>query len=76
MVKEGLDGSWLRDCGPDLGAAALAEFFVLWQVLAEVQLSPNREDKLRWCWSANGIYSAKSAYDAFFAGRLRYATTS
>jgi hypothetical protein len=75
-VKERLDGSWLRDCGPDLGAAALAAFFVLWQVLTEFQLTPNREDKLRWCWSADGIYSAKLACGAFFADRLRHATAS
>jgi hypothetical protein len=75
-VKDGLDGSWLRDCGPDLGEAALAEFFILWQVLAEVQLSPDREDKLRWCWSADRVYSVKSSYSAFFAGRMRYTTAS
>jgi hypothetical protein len=45
-VKEGLSGTWLRDCGPDLGEAALAEFFILWQVLAGVQLTPGREGTL------------------------------
>jgi mannosylglycoprotein endo-beta-mannosidase len=75
-VKEGLSGTWLRDCGPDLGEAALAEFFILWQVLAGVQLTPGREDTLRWCWSEDGVYSAKSAYNAFFAGRARYPAAS
>jgi hypothetical protein len=75
-VKEGIDGSWLRDCRPDLGEAALAEFFILWQVLAEVQLSPDQEDKLRWCRSEDGVYSTKSAYSAFFAGQMRYTTPS
>jgi hypothetical protein len=76
MVKEGLSGTWLRDCGPNLGEAALAEFFILWQVLAVVQLTPGQEDTLRWCWSGDGVYSAKSAYNAFFAGRARYSTAS
>jgi hypothetical protein len=35
-VKEGLSGLWLQDCGPNLSAEAHAEFFVLWQILAEV----------------------------------------
>jgi hypothetical protein len=75
-VKDGIDGSWLRDYGPDLGEAALVEFFIPWQVLTEVQLSPDREDKLRCCWSADRVYSAKSAYSAFFSGRMRYTTAS
>jgi hypothetical protein len=29
MVKDGLAGEWLRDCGLDLGDDALVEFFHL-----------------------------------------------
>jgi hypothetical protein len=29
-VSEGISCMWLRDCGPNLGEAALAEFFILW----------------------------------------------
>jgi hypothetical protein len=47
-IKDGLSGMWLQDCGPNLGEAALAEFFIIWQILAVVQLTPNREDSLRW----------------------------
>jgi hypothetical protein len=28
-VKDGLAGAWLQDCGPDVGAEALAKFFLL-----------------------------------------------
>jgi hypothetical protein len=72
-VKEGLSGLWLRDCGLDLGAAALGEFFTLWQILAMVHLSPGWEDTLRWCWST---YSSKSAYRAFFDGQTRFPTAT
>jgi hypothetical protein len=70
-VREGLAGQWLRDCGPDMDEAALPEFFMLWQRLANVQLVPEREDVLLWRWSTDGIYSAQSAYRAFFAGQVR-----
>jgi hypothetical protein len=70
-VKEGLSGLWLQDCGPNLSAEALAEFFVLWQILAEVQLFPERGDELIWAWSPDGTYSSKSAYKAFFVGRCQ-----
>jgi hypothetical protein len=45
-VKEGVTGEWLRDYGMDLGAAAVAEFFHLWHVLAMVQLVPPQEDAI------------------------------
>lgn len=60
-VKEGLEGLWLMDCGPDLGEEVLPEFFYLWHLVSGVQLVPDREDKLVWWWS----------YAAFFAGWTR-----
>jgi hypothetical protein len=67
---------WLQDCGLNLGEAALAEFFTLWQVFAAVQLALEREDSLRWCWTSDGVYSSKSAYGAFFGGRARATASS
>jgi hypothetical protein len=75
-VSDGLSGTWLHDCGPNLGEAALAEFFILWQMLAVVRLSLEQEDRMRWCWLEDGVYSSKSAYKAFFAGRPQATTTS
>ncbi|KAM0826330.1 hypothetical protein ACQ4PT_068946 [Festuca glaucescens] len=37
-VKDGLAGQWLHDCGPDMEADALAEFFLLWHRLANIAL--------------------------------------
>jgi mannosylglycoprotein endo-beta-mannosidase len=75
-VKEGLGGEWLRDCGPDLGHAAVAEFFLLWRVVGAARLVPERSDEFVWRWSVDGKFSVSSAYRAFFAGRVGAPTAS
>ena len=59
----------MRDCGPNLSAAAIHEFLSLWVGLREVQLDTGSEDKLVWRWESNSRYSSRSAYRAFFAGK-------
>jgi hypothetical protein len=75
-VKDGLSGTWLQDCGPDFGEEALAEFFGLWRLLANAQLIPEQDDVLVWRWSEDGTFSAKSAYNVFFAGMTSAPTAS
>ena len=71
-VREGLrEGLWLRDCGPNLNAAALLEFLFLWVALRAVRLDEGVEDKFIWTWEKSGCYSARSAYRAFFAGQTK-----
>jgi hypothetical protein len=67
-VKEGFGGEWLRDCGPNLGSAVVPEFFRLWGILFDFQLSPDRDNSFVWRWTVDDNFSAKSAYSAFFAG--------
>ncbi|KAF8722799.1 hypothetical protein HU200_021924 [Digitaria exilis] len=45
----------------------MAEFVLLWSALSELQLS-DAEDEIRWRWTANGQYNAKSAYAAQLHG--------
>ena len=45
----------------------MAEFIHLWDLVQQVQLS-NQGDKIEWKWTANGEYSAKSAYLIQFRG--------
>jgi hypothetical protein len=70
-VKDGLSGWWLRDCGPNMGAATLMEFLALWYRLGHIVLDPARDDVVTWRWSSDGQFSASSAYAAFFAGLVR-----
>jgi hypothetical protein len=55
-------------CFTNLRDMELAEFFTLWMALANMKLVPKRTDELVLRWSDNGAYSAKSTYNAFFAG--------
>jgi hypothetical protein len=45
----------------------MAELVSLWALISEVHLT-DAEDELKWKWTANGRYSARSAYAAHFAG--------
>jgi hypothetical protein len=67
-VKEGLSRVRLLDYGMDLRDIELAKFFTLWLAPANIHLIPNQVDVLVWRWKSDILYSAMSAYNAFFAG--------
>jgi hypothetical protein len=57
-------------------AEEMAELITLWALVDEVQLQ-DREDVLRWRWTADGIYTSKSAYEVQFRGSFcTYNSTS
>ncbi|PNT77753.1 hypothetical protein BRADI_1g68395v3, partial [Brachypodium distachyon] len=68
-VREVLDGACIEDVGPNLGENALAEFLLLWERVQGFRLDGTVADTLRWNWSNDGVYSAKSAYLNLLAGR-------
>ncbi|KAG2640413.1 hypothetical protein PVAP13_2KG094016 [Panicum virgatum] len=43
----------------------------LWLALRETSLSPGTEETIRWKWTANGEYTAASAYRAQFLGSVK-----
>jgi hypothetical protein len=45
----------------------MTELIHLWSLIQDVQLA-QREDEIVWRWTANGVYSSKSAYEAQFRG--------
>ncbi|KAJ1269357.1 hypothetical protein BS78_07G205700 [Paspalum vaginatum] len=63
------DLNWTRGLWRMETTQQLEEFISLWSLLEEVQLS-DQEDSIRWKWTANGVYSSKSAYMAQFHGSL------
>ena len=45
----------------------MASFVELWDLVQEVQLS-DEQDQINWKWTADRIYTAKSAYNVQFHG--------
>jgi hypothetical protein len=70
-VKEALaNGRWMRGLRRMDNEEQLDQFLELWAELQNVSLS-NETDGITWCVSADGKYSAKSAYDVQFHGRIK-----
>ena len=63
------NNQWIRDLRTGLSVPAIMQYLALWTTLSTVHLSPDVDDSLRWIWTANKCFSAKSAYLAFFEGR-------
>ena len=69
-VADGLaDNRWARDIQGTVGIHEIGQYLQLWHRIASTTLSA-KPDRLIWRWSANGVYSAKSAYMATFAGSM------
>ena len=68
-VQEGLaDHAWVRSIAGVLSVDATVQFFKLWEAVHGV-LPTAGVDSFRWKWTADGAFSARTAYLAFFAGK-------
>jgi hypothetical protein len=67
-----LQAVWVQDIRGNLTPQAFGEFFLLWDLLQEVQLVPGTPDQHRWSPSSSGLYSSKSAYNRFFVGAVGF----
>ena len=59
--------TWTRGLWRMSAAEEMAEFVLLWERVQEVTFS-DQADTITWKWSANGLYSSKSAYGIQFVG--------
>lgn len=63
------DNRWARDITGATTVQLLRDFFRVWVLLRSVVLEPSQPDKfVVWKWSADGSYSSRATYKAFFAG--------
>ena len=49
----------------------LADYVHVWHIASQVNLSSRQLDDIRWKWTADGQYSAKTAYRILFQGMIR-----
>jgi hypothetical protein len=62
---------WLRQMRRMNSTTQVREFILLRQLIQQVHLHKEREDKLTWRWTSNGAYSANSAYRVQFLGSIQ-----
>nr|TKV94844.1 hypothetical protein SEVIR_9G322550v2 [Setaria viridis] len=70
-VSEALhDGRWIRDITGSLSVAAIVDYLQIWDAVTAIQLAPEREDRFMRRWTANGTYTARSAYKMLHQGTI------
>lgn len=69
------DSRWVAVIRGAPSIPAIAEFFDVWDLVSGVRLQ-EMEDRITWKLSSAGVYTSKSAYQAFFSGRTRELTAT
>jgi hypothetical protein len=68
LVSDGILGdAWVRDINGELSVDAVVQYMHMWDPVHGVVLSEG-EDSFTWKWTADGQFSTRSAYRAFFNG--------
>lgn len=74
-VKEAMaNNRWIADIDHNMTQEIIAEFVALWERLDSIVLSEDQEDRIVWLHTADGQYSAQSAYIMQFEGTTRCPT--
>lgn len=74
-VQEALVQSrWIMDIDHNMTQQIIREFIGLWEMLDDVVLVEDQEDRIIWLHTSDGQYSARSAYGIQFEGRVRCPT--
>jgi hypothetical protein len=68
-VQSGLAaGAWVQDITGELSIAAVVQYLKLWHAVRDINVGDGA-DSFTWKWTANGQFSSRTAYRAFFFGR-------
>jgi hypothetical protein len=60
--------SWVCDISGELSVDAVVQFFKLWEAIVAIPHNAYNDDGFTWKWMADGSFSSKMAYHAFFHG--------
>jgi hypothetical protein len=69
VSEELQEHTWVSDIRNALGLLGLAEYFELWDMVSDVNLS-DTEDIHRWKPKASSLFLMKSAYTSYFLGSI------
>jgi hypothetical protein len=64
--------TWISDIQGALTVGVIVEYFQLWDLLYDFELQPEVVDSHTWKLSNSAQYSAKSAYDSLFMGKILF----
>jgi hypothetical protein len=62
------DNKWIGHISPVVSAVELHEYVLIWELVHRIQLVEGTEDSIVWRWTADGEYTAQSAYRIQFQG--------
>lgn len=65
------DNKWIAYIRANPTVPVLRDYLFVWAITSTINLSPNQQDDIRWKWTADGQYSARSAYQLLFQGLIR-----
>jgi hypothetical protein len=63
---------WVSDYSGALSIGVLLEYLQLWDTLQNINLQSDAEDTHVWCFTSNGQYLAKTAYEDMFVGATEF----
>jgi hypothetical protein len=63
--------AWVTDIRGAPTVQVIMEYLRVWELMEGVQLQQAVDDRFCWRFSADGVYSASSAYKAMFIGSTR-----
>jgi hypothetical protein len=63
---------WISGIKGAMSVEVIVEYLNLWELLSEIVLQPEVEDKHVFSIAADGNYSAKSTYDGLFVGSTSF----
>ncbi|WVZ79974.1 LOW QUALITY PROTEIN: hypothetical protein U9M48_027495, partial [Paspalum notatum var. saurae] len=55
------------------GCMVIIEYLKLWELVDDLTLQPHVADQHIWKLTSSGLYTSKSAYNAFFVGSIKFA---
>lgn len=64
--------TWVKDITGALKVQIISEYLQVWDLVEGLNLQQGVQDQHTWHLTQSGVYSSKSAYEAFFLGTIKF----